>query len=245
MQERSQELHESIDAGLANLSQEVNKSQRQLSEKADQLENSVQERSQELHESIDAELANLSQEVNKSQRQLSEKADQLENSVAERSQELHESIDAGLANLSQEVNKSQRQLSEKADQLENSVAERSQELQGSIDARLVSLSLDIDTISNKLLFVMDQNEASSKRIHALQQIIGELSQNFQKLVDDTANKSEEIQELKTQVIDSNERLSSIEQVFEAKTSGLSHRLRSAIIGGGLGVVMIVMIIKLV
>ena len=152
-----------------------------------------------------------------------------------------ESLDIGVRDLQ----KAQEKLEKKADHLENSMVERSQELHESIDDKLVNLSQEVNTISNKLLFVMDQNEASGKRILALQQIIEELSWNFQKLVDDTANKSEEIQELKTQVIDSNERISSIEQVFETKTSGLSHRLRSAIIGGGLGVVMVVMILKLV
>ena len=232
---------ESLDIGVRDLQ----KAQEKLEKKADHLENSMVERSQELHESIDDKLVNLSQEVNRSLDQLSEKTDHWENSMVEQSQELHESIEARLVNLAQEVNKSQDQLSEKADHLENSMVEQSQELHESIEARLVNLSREVNTISNKLLFVMDQNEASGKRILALQQIIEGLSWNFRKLVDDTANKSEEIQELKTQVIDSNERLSSIEQVFEAKTSGLSHRLRSAIIGGGLGVVMVVMILKLV
>lgn len=143
------------------------------------------------------------------------------------------------------IQKAQERLEKKADHLENSMLERSQGLHELLDARLGNLSQDINTISNKLLFVMDQNETSGKKILALQQIIEELSWNFQEFGNDTANKSEEIQELRTQVIDSNERLSSFEQALEAKTSSLSHRLRSAIIGGGLGVVMVVMIIKLV
>ena len=60
-----------------------------------------------------------------------------------------------------------------------------------------------------------------------------------------ASNSEDVQELRTKVIDSNERLSSLEQTLEAKTSRLSYRLRSALIGGGLGMVTILMVIKFV
>ncbi|VVB70770.1 Uncharacterised protein [uncultured archaeon] len=149
-----------------------------------------------------------------------------------------------LASSVQEFRKSQERFEKKADHLETTIGERSQELLESVDARLVSLSRNIETISNKLTFIMDQNEASSKRTFALQKIVEELSGKFQEFGDCTISNSEEIQELESQITSSNERLSSLEQAYAMKTAGLSHRLRSAIIGGGLGMVMILMIIKL-
>jgi TolA-binding protein len=55
--------------------------------------------------------------------------------------------------------------------------------------------------------LIDQNEASVKRIRALQLSVEELSHEFQGFQNDTANCS---QELRNQVIDSQERLSSLE-----------------------------------
>ena len=90
--------------------------------------------------------------------------------------------------------------------------------------KLRNLQQDITTISDKLLFLIDQNEASNERILALQRTI------------------EEVQGSRDQVIDSNKSLS-LKKSLEAKKSGISYRLRSAIIGG-MGVGMVLMIIKL-
>jgi predicted nucleic acid-binding Zn-ribbon protein len=130
-----------------------------------------------------------------------------------------------------DLQKSQEMLGTKAANLEKSLEKKNQEFYEMIellDAKIGNLSQDINTISNRLLFVMDQNEALNKRILALQQIIEELSCKFHGFGNAIACNSEEIQELRTQVIDSNEKLSSLKYGLEMKTSGLVHRLRSAI-----------------
>jgi predicted nucleic acid-binding Zn-ribbon protein len=166
-------------------------------------------------------------------------------SIDELSIEFHSSIESSKGALEEEsksmnqaresldicakdLQKSQEMLGTKAANLEKSLEKKNQEFYEMIDAKLGNLSQDINTISNKLLFVMDQNEALDKRILALQQIIEELSCKFHGFGNAIACNSEEIQELRTQVIDSNEKLSSLKYGLEAKTSGLVHRLRSAI-----------------
>jgi chromosome segregation ATPase len=206
---------------------------------------SIDELSIEFHSSIESSKGALEEEsksmnqaresldicardVQKSQELLGKTAANLENSQEKKNQEFYEMIDAKLDNLSQDINNAQEHLSKKTDHLETSIVERSQETHELLDAKLGNLSQDINTISDKLLFVMDQNEALNKRILALQQIIEELSCKFHGFGNAIACNSEEIQELRTQVIDSNEKLSSLEYGLEAKTSGLVHRLRSAI-----------------
>jgi chromosome segregation ATPase len=152
-----------------------------------------------------------------------------------------ESLDTGAKDLQQ----AHERLEKMAENLETSMEEKNKKFYELIDFKLGSLSQDINTFSTKLLFIMDQNEALDKRIQALQGTIDELSWKFQDFGNDMASNSEDVQELRTKVVDSNERLSSLEQTLEAKTSGLSHRLRSALIGGGLGMVMILMVIKFV
>jgi archaellum component FlaC len=129
-------------------------------------------------------------------------------------------------------------LKRKAESFETTWEESMQEL---LDARFKDLPQDISIITNKLSFLIDQNEASVKRIRALQVSVEELSHEFQGFRNDTADHSLELQELRTHVIDSQERISSLEQ---AQATGLSHRLRSAIIGGGLGVIFVFMVIRL-
>jgi chromosome segregation ATPase len=169
-------------------------------------------------------------------------------SIDELSIEFHSSIESSKGALEEEsksmnqaresldicakdLQKSQEMLGTKAANLEKSLEKKNQEFYERIellDAKLGNLSQDINTISNRLLFVMDQNEALNKRILALQQIIEELSCKFHGFGNAIACNSEEIQELRTQIIDSNEKLSSLKYGLEAKTSGLGHRLRSAI-----------------
>jgi chromosome segregation ATPase len=132
-----------------------------------------------------------------------------------------------------------------AENLETSMEEKNKKFYELIDFKLGNLSQDINTFSTKLFFIMDQNEALDKRIQALQGTIDELSWKFQEFGNDMASNSEDVQGLRTFVIDSNERLSSLEQTLEAKTSRLSYRLRSALIGGGLGMVTILMVIKFI
>jgi chromosome segregation ATPase len=151
------------------------------------------------------------------------------------------SLDLG----AKDFQKARERLEKKTDIFENRMEERSREFNELLDAKMGILSQEINTISNKILFIIDQNEASSNRILALQQIIEELSWKFQDFGNDTTYHLDEVQELRNQVIDSNKRLSSLELALEVKSSGLSHRLRSAIIGGGLGMVMVLMIIKFV
>lgn len=183
-------------------------------------------------------------ELQKAQEGLDKRADHLETSISETSHELLGLLDARLCILSQDINETQKLMSAKADHLEKSLIQGSQEFQRSADAKLDNLLLNINTISNKLLFVMDQNEASNRRILALDKIISELSEKFQNPADSAINNSEDIEDLKTQVNDLNKQISTIGQASAAKKSHLSHRLRSAIIGG-LGVVMVFMIIRLV
>jgi predicted nucleic acid-binding Zn-ribbon protein len=151
------------------------------------------------------------------------------------------SLDMGAKDLQQ----AHERLAKTAENLETSMEEKTKEFHELVDFKLGNLSQDINTLSTKLLFIMDQNEALDKRILALQGTIDGLSWKFQEFGNDMASNSEDVQELRTKVIDSNERLSSLEQTLEAKTSGLSHHLRSALIGGGLGMVMILMVIKFV
>jgi chromosome segregation ATPase len=127
-----------------------------------------------------------------------------------------------------DLQNAQERLERKAENLDISIQRQNQETHESLDAKLRNLSQDINTISNKLLFVMDQNEVSNKRILALQRIIEELSSKFQEFGNAADCTSEEIQELRALVFNSNEKLSSLEYDLDAKTSGIVHRLRSAI-----------------
>ena len=77
---------------------------------------------------------------------------------------------------------------------------KKQEFYELIDFKLGNLSQDINTFSTKLLFIMDQNEALDKRIQALQGTIDELSWKFQEFGNDMASNSEDVQELRTNVI---------------------------------------------
>ena len=147
---------------------------------------------------------------------------------------VHESLDI----CAKDLRESLGSLERKAEHFETYWEERMNEL---LDARFKDLPQDVKTISNKLSFLIDQNEASGKRIQALHLSIEELSHEFQRSRNDMAESSLEIQELSSQVIDSQERLSSLEQ---ARAAGLSHRLRSALIGGGLGMIFIFMAIRL-
>lgn len=222
-------LIEELNAGLQTLMESEKKAAEERSESWKQARES---------------LAVGAQELQKAQEVLDKRTDHLETSIDERSHELHGLLDAKLCILSQDINVAQEHLSAKADHLETSFIQRSQELQGSFDTKLDNLLLNINTISNKLLFVMDQNEASNRRILALDKIISELSEKFQNPADSAINNSEDIEDLKTQVNDLNKQISTIGQASAAKKSHLSHRLRSAIIGG-LGVVMVFMFIRLV
>jgi archaellum component FlaC len=147
---------------------------------------------------------------------------------------VHESLDICAKDLLESLGSLER----KAEHFETYWEERMNEL---LDARFKDLPQDVKTVSNKLSFLIDQNEASGKRIQALQLSVEELFHEFQRSRNDMAERSLEVQELSSQVIDSQERLSSLEQ---ARAAGLSHRLRSALIGGGLGMIFIFMAIRL-
>jgi len=146
----------------------------------------------------------------------------------------HESLDICIKDLQDSL----ESLERKAESFETTWEKKIHEL---LDARFKDLPQDIKTISNKLSFLIDQNEASNKRILALQLIVEELSHECRGSRSDIVESSLEIQELKSQVIDSQERLSSLEQ---ARVTGLSYRLRSAIIGGGLGIIFVFIAIRL-
>jgi len=146
----------------------------------------------------------------------------------------HESLDICTKDLQEFL----ESLERKAQSFETSWEERMHEL---LDARFKDLPQDVKTISNKLSFLIDQNEASDKKILALQLSVEKLFHEFQGFRNDMAEGSLEIQEVSSQVIDSQERLNSLEQV---RAAGLSHRLRSAIIGGGLGMIFVFMALRL-
>lgn len=167
-------------------------------------------------------------DLQRAQEILVKEAENLEISLGKKNQEFYELLDAKLGNLIQDINNVQEHLSEKADHLETSVIEANKETHELLDAKLGNLSQDIDTISNKLLFVMDQNEALNRRILAMNQIIEKLSCEFKEFRNAVASNSEDLQELKTQVNDSNDKLSSLKYGLETKTIGLVNRLRSAI-----------------
>ncbi len=131
-----------------------------------------------------------------------------------------------------------RDLKESLGGLETHLTDRINEL---LDARFKDLPQDVKTISNNLSFLIDQNEALGKRIQALHLSVEELSHEFQRSRNNMAESSLEIEELRSQVIYYQERLSSLEQV---RATGLSHRLRTAIIGGGLGMIFIFVAIRL-
>jgi predicted nucleic acid-binding Zn-ribbon protein len=137
---------------------------------------------------------------------------------------LRESLDI----CEKDLQKAQERLEKKTEDFQTAMGEKNQKFYESVDAKLGNLSRDINTISNKLLFLMDQNEASGKKNLALQRIIEELSSKFERFGNDIACNSEEIQELRTQVIDHNEKLSSLKHGLDAKTSGLAQRLQSVI-----------------
>ncbi len=125
----------------------------------------------------------------------------------------HESLDT----CARDLKESLVTLERKAEYFETHWEDRINEI---FDTRFKDLPQDAKTISNKLSFLIDQNEASCKRIQSLHLSVEELSH---------------------ELIDSQERLSSLEQV---QAAGLSHRLRSAIIGGGLGMILVFMAIRL-
>ncbi|MFZ2473379.1 MAG: hypothetical protein WAW52_15730 [Methanothrix sp.] len=146
----------------------------------------------------------------------------------------HESLDI----CAKDLKASFESLERKAESIETSWEERMKEL---LDVRLKDLPQDVMTVSDKLSFLIDQNVASDKRILALHLSVGELSREFQGYRNDMAESSLEIQELRSHAIDFQERISSLEQ---AQAAGLSHRLKSALIGGGLGMIFVFMAIRL-
>jgi chromosome segregation ATPase len=146
----------------------------------------------------------------------------------------HESLDVCAKGLQESL----ASLERMAESFETAWVER---MQGLLDARFKELPQDAKNISNKLSFLIDQNEASNKRIQDFHLGVEKLSHEFQGFRNDLAEGSFEIRELRSLVIDSRGRLSSLEQ---ARAAGLSHRLRSALIGGGLGMIFIFIAIRL-
>ncbi len=112
-----------------------------------------------------------------------------------------------------------------------------------LDSKLSDLSQEIDIASERLLFIMDQSEASLKRILALEGSITGLSRKLDGYGDAALCNSDELHELGNKFQNCDTRLSSLEVAMETKTSGFSHRLRSAIIGGGLGVILALTIVR--
>ena len=212
---------------LENCSRDLQNAQSKMEEKAEYLESSLGENSQEYFENIGKRIDNLSNEFNRERYQFLARAENLENSIQKQNQEVHEMLEAKLSNKFQQIKDFQDHLSEKADLLEACVADGNKNHE-MLEAKLSHLSQEIITISNKLLFVMDQNEASSKKILALQGTIEELSCGFQGFASIIKGNSEDMQNLRTTVIESNGTLSSLKNHFEERRCGLVHRFRSAI-----------------
>ncbi len=200
---------------------------------------SLEERNAELRALIEFEKKAAEDE----RRSLSQVRESLD-SNAKRLQETIESFNIKLYDLSCDINETQKQLFTRSDDLETFISEIDQKSRESVDAMLSNLSNNISRISGELLFVVDQNEASTRRVLALEQSIKELSGGFQDIGNRIVNNSEGIEALKMGIIEYNERLISLEQASAVKTSGLSYRLRSALIGG-LGAIMAVVILKFV
>jgi chromosome segregation ATPase len=161
--------------------------------------------------------------------------------------EEHKSLDQARESLSigaKDLQDSKERLEKMAENFRTHLEDRNQEFQGLLDTKLNNLPQDIKTIHNELLFLIDQNEAFAQKILDLQQSVEEILRELQRFEKDAAFNSDEIHALRSQFNDSNERLSSLEHAFEAKTCGLSNRLRSALIGGGLGLILVLMVMKL-
>jgi phage-related minor tail protein len=215
---------ESFDICMKNLQE----ARERFEKRADYFETALEKKNQEFYRLLESKLDNQSRNIDEVKDQFMIRAEHLDISIHKQSQAIHELIDAEARNLSQDINKAQEHLSEKADHLEASVDESCRETFKLFDAKLGSLSQDINTISDKLSFVIEQNDALCKEILALQPILKELSTRFQGFGNALNCNSEEILELRTQVIDSNEKSSSARYGAGSKTSGIFHRLISAI-----------------
>jgi chromosome segregation ATPase len=228
---------ESLDANVKKLQ----KSQESLEKEADHLGASLGERTQELQRMIESKLL---QEIEDALERFAKRIAQFEVALEVQGQNLRKSMDTRAYDLSGEVNEIHEELSAKSKHLETFICETNQESRESADNKLNDLLKNMDAISNKLLFVMDQNEASTRRVQAVEQSIKGLSVGLQDIGNRIQSNSEEREELKMGIAQFNERLLSLEQVTVAKTSGISNRLRSAF-AGGLGIIMVVMMLKFV
>jgi chromosome segregation ATPase len=189
-------------------------------------------------ESLDANVKKLQ----KAQESLEKEADHLEISLGERTRELQQMVESNLYGLSRGVNEIHDELSANSERLEAFIGETNQNSRESADTKLNGLLKNLDAVSNKLLFIMDQNEASARRVQAVERSIKGLSAGLQDIGNRIQSNSGEIEELKMGVTQFNKRLLSLEQVTAAKTSGISNRLRSAL-AGGLGVITAITMLK--
>ncbi len=241
----SQENSKALDRARESLetgAKDLRWAKERLEKQSEHIESSMEEKNQEFYELIDAKLDKIQVGIDNSQNQLTKREEHFESSVRKQNQEFR-GYDVRLGNLSLGMSKIHDQLSENKNNFEAFMDEKSQEYHELLDSKLGDLSQEIDAVSERLLFIIDQNEASVKRALALERTIEGLSEKLQEYENAVASNSEELQELETEMLDRDKRLASLEGALETKASGFSHRLRSAIIGGGLGVVIAFMIIR--
>jgi chromosome segregation ATPase len=233
IEKKNQEFYELMDARLSNQSQDIDAIKYQCMTNAEHLENSVHSQSQMIYELVDAKLGNLLQDINTISDKLSfitAQTDALDKKILAL-QPIIEEISSKSKGFESVIDRNSGEILElKAQIIEFGEKLSSLEygLHEPVDAKLGNLLQDINTISDKLSHVTAQNNALDKKILALQPIIEDLSytsRGFENAID---RNSGEILELRTQIIDSNEKLSPSGYGFEGKKSGLAHRLRSAI-----------------
>ncbi len=162
------------------------------------------------------------------QERLEKKVEHIGISLQAKNKQNYESIDVNLASLKSHIDNIQVQLIKRTEQL---------------DSNHVDLSQEIGMSSERLLLIVDQNEALLKRILALEGFMAGFSRQLNSYGNATLCTSEELQELDNKILDCDTRLSSLEGAMLTKPSGFSHRLRSAIIGGGLGVILALTIVR--
>jgi chromosome segregation ATPase len=206
---------------------------------------SLAESRNEFYEVMDTRFDKVSQDIKEMQVQLSLKADHFETTISKKNQENAKSLDSKLQDLTSDINKTQVQLSRRVDYLENSIAQSNQQIVELFDARLGNISQNIDTLSSKFLFVIDQNDASNKRYLAMQQTLVELSLKFLDFENDITNNLEEIRNLRTQMTQSKECVSNLEQSLETKSSELNRRLQFIMAGGIFAILLILIIMRII
>ena len=119
--------------------------------------------------------SNLLQEIEDALERFAKRIEQFEVALEGQGQKLRESMDIRAYDLSRDVNEIHDELSVNSERLEAFICETNQKSKESADTKLNGLLKNLDAVSNKLLFIMDQNEASARRVQAVERSIKGLS----------------------------------------------------------------------